>query len=120
MLKIRERAPLMNILSDSPCMGCLSITGYFPGFSQHLKGCQPRPQGLLSIQNGGVENTLANSRSGVLKLTNHKAHYFWRHVTCCLPGSSLNCHFECREDPGDKVGRGAWEKILSNNKEILR
>ena len=25
-------------------------------------------------------------------------------MTCCLPGSSPNCHFECQEDPGDDVG----------------
>ena len=46
-------------------------------------------------------------------MTNHKAHcqfesnqniqYFWRHMTCCLPGSSPNRHFEHREGPGDKV-----------------
>ena len=35
---------------------------------------QPRPQGLLSIQNGGLEKTLANSRSRDLKLASLKAH----------------------------------------------
>ena len=34
---------------------------------------QPRPRGLLGVQNGGSENTLANSRSRDLILANHKA-----------------------------------------------
>ena len=53
---------------------------------------------------------------GDLKLANHKtrcrfetikiSNFFWRHVTCCLPGSSPSRHFERREDPGDEVAKG--------------
>ena len=34
---------------------------------------QPRPQGLLGVQNGGLEKTVANSTSRFLKLANHEA-----------------------------------------------
>ena len=74
---------------------------------------QPRPQGLLGVQNGDSEKTLANSSSRVHKLANHKAHchfetikisnIFWRHVTCCLQGSSPSRHFDRREDLVDEV-----------------
>ena len=74
---------------------------------------QPCPQGLLGVLNGGLERTLANSRSCDHKLANHKARYqfetiinlqfFWRHATFCLPGSSPSRHLEHREDPGDEV-----------------
>ena len=51
-----------------------------------LNSAQPHPQGLLGVQNGRLEKTLANSRLRDLKLANHKARadlqYFWRHETC--------------------------------------
>ena len=77
---------------------------------------QPRRKGLLWIQNGGLEKTLANSRSRFLKLANHKARCRFETVKSpifletrdlLLPGSSPSRHFERREDPGDEVGRKA-------------
>ena len=47
----------------------LSITGssFSPGCQQVIQNGQPRPQGLLGGQNGGLEKTLANNRSRVSK-----------------------------------------------------
>ena len=71
---------------------------------------QPRPQGLLGVQNCGSHKTLANSRSRVSKSIgdfdcfNLYDWLIYGHVVCCLPGFSPSRHFERREDPGNEVG----------------
>ena len=72
---------------------------------------QSRSQGLLGVRNGGLEKTLANSRSRDLKLANHKArcriettkisNSFWDTWPAVCQGSR---HFGRRWDPGDEVG----------------
>ena len=87
-------------------MGCKHKTRRIPwGGGSSM---QPSPQGLLGVQNGDVEKTLANSGSGDRKLANHKTSCHFETIkisthNCCLPGSSPRRNFERREDPGNEV-----------------
>ena len=76
---------------------------------------QPRPQGPLGIQIGGLDREdpgkqqvtspqISQSQSPLQIWSNQNLQYFWRHVTSWLPGSSPSRHFERREDPGDEIG----------------
>ena len=97
MLKANWKCFLFNIFSRTQIS---EITSW---------AVQPRPQGLLGVQNGGSEKALANSRSCVHKLANNKAH----------------CHFETTEisdifgDTWPAVCQGLLRAAILTSERIL-